>query len=142
MKSKPSKIIEVVFAAILVLALFLKSYHLPFAGLLLVLSAAVLSMLYFYGGFFFLRSPEIKPVYSVIYGIIFSLSLIALIFNIQRWPMGHSYLVFSLSCFAIVALVRIVLAYIFKNKEVFQYDKGIAIRYCILLVSLIYLLFS
>ena len=110
-------------------------------GLLFVLSAAILAMIYFYGGFFFFKSQDVKPVYAIIYGLIFSLALITFIFKIEKWPYGNLYALTSISCFLIVAFVRIISVYLIKNKEIFKYNQGIAIRYCILLVSMLCLLF-
>ncbi len=141
MKLKLSEIFEIILAVVLIIALILKNAHIPYMSLLFLLSAGILATLYFYGGFFLFKSPGIKPVYTVIYGLIFSLAMIALIFKSQKWPFSRMYLAISIICLLILAFARIISVYLIRNKEILQYNKGIAIRYGVLLISMLCLIF-
>jgi hypothetical protein len=142
MKLRPINIIEIIAALLFIAGHFLKGAHIPYMGLLSVLGGLTLGVLYFNLGFLTLKSPEISVGNLIAYGLLLGTGVIALIFSAQHWPMAEQYLTFCIAFFILLALMRIVFTYLLKQKRVLTYNKGIAIRYLVILIFMIVALLS
>ena len=134
MKLRPINIIEIIAGLLFIAGHLLKNAHIPYMGLISVLAGSILSMLYFYLGFLTLKSTDIAKGNLIVYGLSFSIAVIGLIFSFQRWPFAKFYLILSVIIFLLLALIRVVAVYLFKNDKILKYNNGIAIRYLLLLV--------
>jgi hypothetical protein len=137
MKLRPINIIEIIAVLLFIAGHFLKDAHIPYMGLLSVLGGLTLGVLYFNLGFLTLKSPEISVGNLIAYGLLLGTGVIALIFSAQHWPMAEQYLIFCISFFILLALMRIVFTYLLKQKRVLTYNKGIVIRYLVILTFMI-----
>ena len=105
------KIAERIALIMVTVAILLKLGHLPLASFLLIIGASVLSLLYFWGSFLLFGTPtqrdQVIPL-TILSGVGLSIACMALIFNLQRWPMAGFYLwcsVFLLVLSVALALV-------------------------------------
>ena len=93
--------------AVFVAGVALKFMHLPGGGILVVLSASGLGMLYWLGVVWFgdpTRRDQ-RVVLSIMAGIAFSIATLGLLFKIQHWPFSAFYLlVGAISCAATAAM--------------------------------------
>jgi hypothetical protein len=133
MKLRPINIIEIITALLFIAGHLLKNAHVPYMGLISVLSGSILCILYFYLGFLTLKSPEIAVGNLIAYGLSFGIAVIGLIFNFQKWPFSKFYLIVSIVAFLLLALIRIIAVYLLKNDKILKYNKGIVVRYLLLL---------
>jgi len=136
MKLKPITIVEIILATLFVVSHFLKDAHIPFMGLISALSASILSMVYLAGGLS-LVSYNVPNGNSYAFGFAFGLSIIALLFKFQKWPFGVPYLVMAISALLLLVIIRAV-AVLAKKPQVLPFEKGIIIRYVLLIVLLAY----
>ncbi|WP_183580735.1 hypothetical protein HDF18_25195 [Mucilaginibacter sp. X5P1] len=134
MKLRPINIIEIITALLFIVGHLLKNAHIPYMGLLSALSGITLAILYFNLGFSSLKSPEIAVGNSIVYGFSFGTAVIGLIFSFQKWPFSKFYLIVSIIVLLLLALIRVIAVYLLKNDKILKYNKGIAIRYLLLLV--------
>ena len=142
MKLKPINIAEIAAALLFIAGMVLKPAYVPYAGLIAVLSGGILSMLYFYFGIYTLRSSGVQQGNLIIYGILFGIAVIALILGFQHWPLAKIYLITAIGAFFTVAIWRILAAYLLNRTEILAYSKGIAIRYLVLLITMVFIFLS
>lgn len=137
MKLRPVNILEIILASLLIISHLLRDQT-PYCGLATALSGAILAMLYFYGGFFVLKSPGINIGSRIAYGVVFGASIIGMVFSFQSWVFGDFYVILDIGLLLLLAIIRLIASYPFKNPRVLAYDKGIVIRYIIIFIILIY----
>jgi hypothetical protein len=143
MKLKAINVFELILAVLFITAHILwVSARIPFMGLITVLSGGILAMLYFYGGFIVLRSPGIAVANLIVYGAAFSCAVIGLLFTFQKWPHAPLFIIIDLVIFALLALVRLLAVYLFKQPTVLQRSPGVVLRYFTLFILLLYAFLS
>jgi hypothetical protein len=142
MKLRPVNIIEIIVAILFVAGHFLMNARIEYMGLISALSGLILSSLYFYGGIITFKSPGISIGNRIAYGLILGFEVMALVYSFQHWPYARFFLNIGIALFIILAIVRTVALYVLHKAEVLNYNKGIAIRYILLLVCMIITLFT
>jgi hypothetical protein len=100
----------------------------------------LLGALYFPMGFYTLRSPKFKTIYSVFFGILFSITLTAIFFCLLKSALAVILLWLMIAIYFIVAIIQAISFYIFSKTEgqIIMYDLGITIRYLIFLCLMIF----
>ena len=142
MKIRLINIAEIVSGILLSVGFILtRSFYIDF-GWLALIGSFLLSVLYFPFGFFTLRSPNVHVANSVTFGLLFSFSVIGIIFNLMKIDMSLVLLIVMIACFLIVAFLRAFVLFLFINVQILNYNNGIAIRYLVLFVYMIYALLS
>lgn len=143
MKLKPVNIIEIILAVLFIAGHILwTAAHIPYMGLITALSGFILCGIYFYGGFAVLRSPGSSIANGIAYGLAFAMAVDGLLFTFQKWPYAIFFISLGLILLAALAVIRLIAVYVFKRPKILEYNKGIAIRYVLLLALLIYSLIT
>jgi hypothetical protein len=143
MKLRPINIFEIVLAILFITGhVLLACMHIPIMGLVTVLSGGILCILYFYLGFITLKSPDVAVVSSILYGVVFGVAVIGLLFTFQHWPYAIFEITVGLILFIVLAVIRLLAVYVFKRPTVLQRSQGITIRYIVLFVLLLYALIT
>lgn len=139
MKSRAINVIEIVLAALFIIAhiLWIRA-HIPFTGLVTALSGFILCSLYFYGGFAVLKSPGISIGNSIVLGLAFGLAVDGLIFTFQKWPYAIFFVSLGLIALMLLTLINLVATYLLKQPNVLKLNKGITIRFILLFAALLY----
>ncbi len=119
---------EKIFGIITIIALVMKLFLIPGAGILLTLSLSVLSCFYFLFGFAFFNGIKLKQIFqsssykgisalriigSIGLGIGLSEICMGILFKIQHWPGAH----LQLHCGLLIILIILIVA-------LFQYFKS------------------
>jgi len=144
---------EIIVAGIAILAIIMKFTHLPGAGILLVLSLGVLSMLYMYLGFAFFNNIKFKEIFkkksyvdtnkkrligAIGTGFTLSMAVVGILFKIQLYPGAETQLMVGIGGLIIVSIISIIK--MLKKSEKFY--KSILIRVvifgaiCVFFISL------
>jgi len=133
------KRIEYILIGIFLSGFIMNLFFLTGGGILLVLSASILAVLYYPGGLFLFNNLSFKGVFkketysglsvlrvigSVVAGIALSMICIGILFRLQSWPASGINLLAGLS---VLLIVGIIAAYKFMAKEATVY-KGILTR--------------
>jgi hypothetical protein len=109
------KTLEKILAVAALLALLMKFFHLPGAGILLVLSLFTLAFVYFPLGFLLFKPGNGKLFYLPLFfaGWAFSMPVIGILFKFQYWPgAGNILFIGGAATLVMVAVLAIVM-----NKE-------------------------
>jgi hypothetical protein len=133
-------IAEIVLLIIFTLSYFFQQsipVHWRWITLLLYL---LLGALYFPFGFYTLKSSKFKASYSVFFGLLFSLAMTAVLFNLMKYAWSILLLWMLIGIYFIVAGMQAISFYIFKKTEgqIIMNDLGITIRYLVFLSLMIY----
>ncbi len=124
------KKIEKGLIGLVLFGILLKLMSWPFAGEVLVLSLSSLSMIYFYGGFYFFRDKKNKKsnrTLSIVSGVVLSVITIGFMFKVQYWVFASELLSVGFAA----ALVLLVVTFLFKmnaQEELISYYKNMIIR--------------
>lgn len=125
------RITELVLAALFFIALLMYLFLIPGYAILLILSMASLSCMYFYFGFALFNGIRLRKIFkkesylgvstwrivgAVCTGIALSLLLMGILFKLLRWPGAAINL---LAAFCLVPIVIISIVRYFKNHSVF-----------------------
>lgn len=144
MTRKKIELILVAFAVIALLADFV--LLVPFGGLLVVIALGCLSLFYFTSGLNVFSSRPSKGEEATssdigfkvenVAGLVFSVVMIGLLFNIQNWPMEAQYLNFGLAGIGLL-LVLIGLKYLrTKTYDAYLLKQGL-IYGCLLVILMV-----
>lgn len=125
------KTAEKLLPLLAILALIMKTFHLPGASVLLIVSLNALAVLY-YMGFLLFNEIEFKSIFkkesyehiskkrlfgSIIVGILLSIILVGILFKLQFYPGAKVMLQDGLTGLAIATIVALI--YYYKNKSTF-----------------------
>ena len=77
----------------------------PYMWIITLLSGILLAMLYFYGAFWLFAETGTPIVSRIIAGLAFSVSIIASIFCLQKWPIWHYYGIFGYAALGIMLII-------------------------------------
>jgi len=107
-------------------------------GIATALSGGILCVLYCYLGVYILKFPEIQTFYRIIYGIVFGITVIGILYCFKSWPNGNFFIGLAMILLLLLSVIRLIAVYLFKKPQAMPYNKGIIIRYLILFVVSIY----
>ncbi|HTI60534.1 hypothetical protein [Mucilaginibacter sp.] len=77
----------------------------PYATIITLVSGGLLSMLYFYASYWLFAGTGIAPVTRIIAGLTFSVTIVAIIYSLFRWPYWY---LFSNIGFAGLGIVLVI----------------------------------
>jgi len=100
--------LEIILWSTAASGLLLKVLHLPFAGLLIVLSLSLLMLLYFLLSWMLFPQPNKKDQIlglSIFCGIAFTIQLEAILFKVQIWPMAGFFSILGLLLTGVVLIL-------------------------------------
>lgn len=116
------KRIELGLIIIALIAVIFKLFHLPFGGVLLVVSLSTLSIIYCWAGVLVLNdiglrklaagnpfkgAPAARIVWAIILGVVLSVAPIGLLFKIQLWPSSEFLLLTSFIGLSILSMIAV-----------------------------------
>jgi hypothetical protein len=107
-------------------------------GMVTALSGGILCLLYCYFGVYILKSPEIQTPYRIIYGVVFGIVIIGILYCFKSWPNGIFFIGLAMILLLLLAIIRLIGVYLMKKSQIMPYNKGILIRYSVLFVVSIY----
>jgi hypothetical protein len=132
---------EKILCSIALIALVMKFFHIPFSGPLLVISLGILSLLYFFGGFYFLNENKKNNSLAIIAGILLSYAPIGILFKIMYWPGAQPMLIVGIfPC--ITFLIILIIKKANTNEDQKVYLRNLLIRTSIVSSLSILLLFT
>jgi hypothetical protein len=141
MKLRLINIIEFFLALVFITTYFLAKKNVADLAYIAFFDGLLLGSLYFPLGFYTLRSSEYNVVYSIFYGILFSVALIGIIFCLSHIDISILLLFLMLTIFLMAAFFQAVIYYFLDNKKdsnVLFYNKILTIRYLLLFILMIY----
>ena len=105
---------------------------------------SLLAALYFPFGFYTLKSPDIVSPYPVAYGVLFSLSLISIMFSLIGVDLAEIFLMLFLVLFFMAVLLPVMANVLFEyqNAMIIMYYKGYTVRYLFLAILMVYALMT
>jgi hypothetical protein len=80
-------------------------FKIPYMGIITLLSGMLLAMLYFYAAFWLFAETGVHITSRIIAGFVFSVSIIACIFCLQKWPIWHYYGIFGYAALGIMLII-------------------------------------
>ncbi|HTD41649.1 MAG TPA: hypothetical protein VK671_13565 [Mucilaginibacter sp.] len=80
-------------------------FRIPYMGLIALLSGMLLAMLYFYAAFWLFAETVASIASRIITGLALSITIIACIFSLQRWPYWKMYGIISYSALGIMLII-------------------------------------
>jgi hypothetical protein len=107
------KKIEIFFASILVLVLFLKAFNVAYCNEIAVLSLLSLSPIYMIGGYFLFKETRHYTAISILAGLCFTTAFHGILFKIQSWPYANELLI--LPIIGMLVLLLFVWYFFIKN---------------------------
>ncbi|WP_162126949.1 hypothetical protein [Flavobacterium phycosphaerae] len=122
---------EKIVAAILVVGLILRNFHIPGGTILTVLPMTLLALLYFPFGFYFLSDKKIdgKTVgFSIVSGLLLSTLVIGCEFKVMHWTGAMMVLIFGLVTCLPIAVASYLNFTKSKEGENAVYFKNIFVR--------------
>ncbi|MDB5257626.1 MAG: hypothetical protein JWM14_2321 [Chitinophagaceae bacterium] len=134
---------EKIIGVLVFVGLIFKMMHWPGAGPILVLSLTALSLVYFWGGFYFLSDANLKHqkiALSIIAGAVFGMACIGILFRLMYWPGAKPML--YIGVFGLPALTAAV--FLFKSQaeqELQPYFNKLLIRLALFIVIAVPLFF-
>ncbi len=145
MKLRVINIIEAFLGLIFLIAYFLTQKHIADLAYAASFDMLFLALLYFPLGFYTLKSIEYNIVYSIVYGFLFSISLVGMVFTLSHIDLGIVLLLLLLTIFFMAAVMQAVVYYFLDNKKdvnVLFYNKALTIRYLLFFILMIYSLMT
>lgn len=127
------KRIEKILGLIFILAIILRIAQIPFSEMLLIISATSIGVMYFAFSFYFFKSKKIKEqnvVFSILSGVIFSLSIAGVVFKMQSWPLADT--IIKLSVIGIILVFILAIVFNARHKSLKKYNQFIVLRSTIL----------
>ena len=122
--------LEKILVCLFVIGFLMRIAGLPSAGLIMVVSALALSLLYLGFSWWLLQEQGLRRerlASSIITGILFFLPPLAILFRLQDWPGAGILLLVSLS-YCSILLIVIMLKHRTADDETRKYLNGIMIR--------------
>jgi hypothetical protein len=100
----------------------------------------LLGVLYFPLGFYTLKSSKFKTIYSVFFGMLFTLALTAILLSLMKVALSIFLLWLSIVLYFMIAGIQAIAFYVYSKTEgqIVMYDLGITIRYLAFLGLMIY----
>jgi hypothetical protein len=141
MRLRAINIIEVFLAVVFITTYFLTQQKVADLAYVAFFDMIFLAVLYFPFGFYTLRSTEYNIVYSIVFGIIFSISLVGIAFSLSHIDISIVLLFLMLTIFLMAAVMQAVVYYFLDNKKdvnILFYNKALTIRYLLFFVLMIY----
>jgi hypothetical protein len=145
MKTKVINIVEVILFLSFDLLYFLQSRNITKGGWTLLILYLLLGILYFPLGFYTLRSSKFDRVYSVLYGLLFSVSLTGVFFALMNVDLSTLLLMLLIVVYIMAVSVPLILHYILGRDwlpTIIFFDRGITIRWLVYFVFMIYALYA
>ena len=125
---------EKVFVMLFIISIILNLAHMG-GAIILVISMAALSFLYFFGAFYFFSVDSLKNqqlVMSIISGIMLSVAPVSFVFKLQYWP-GAGVLSLSAVIFSCSVLIAAILLKMLGTQRLKHYYNNMIIRSSVLL---------
>jgi len=145
MKTKVINIVEVILFLSFDLVYFLQSRNIIKVGWTLLILYLLLGILYFPLGFYTLRSSKFDRVYSVLYGLLFSVSLTGVFFAFMNVDLSILLLMLLIVLYIMAASVPLILHYILRRDWlpiIIFSDRGTTVRWLVYFVFMIYALYA
>jgi hypothetical protein len=141
MKIRLVNIIEISLGLVFCVSYFLTKLYLSELGWVAFISSIALGILYFPLGFYTLKFQNISTTSSIIYGVAFSTSIVAILFNLININFSILLLVLMIGIFLMIAGLRAFIVFLFTRGDFLEYNNAIAVRYLILFIYMIYIFF-
>lgn len=144
MKLKTIESIEILLGVIFICAYFVSHFNLINPDWVIAISF-VLAAMYFPFGFYTLKLVKCDIPFSIFFGAIFALSLVAISLSLKHSIVSVLLLVALPVFFIIIAGWQAMIFYLFTKNERFQilfYDKWLTVRYIVLLLIMLYAVFT
>lgn len=142
MKVRAINIIEVILFAVFSVFFFLtktKVYNLGWHALIL---ASALAILYCPFGFYTLKTPGIKVIYSSLFGFLFNIALLGISLGALEFGLSALLIMVMLVIYIMAVSLPAIANYLYKYQDamIIMYDKKYTVRYLLLFCYMIYAL--
>jgi len=139
MKIRIINIIEIILGAIFCITFLFKNDNSADLMWLNILSAFLLSILYFPLGFYTLKSTmEIHIANLFVYGLLFSLSISSIMLNLMGIEISLILLIIFAGILLALAIFKFMAVYLVSSDKFLEYDNSIVIRYLVLFGIMVY----
>ena len=144
MKIRAVNIAEMVFYVIFVVATIITKQKVARLGFVAIPAFLALGALYFPLGYYTIKSAKINTTFSVLYGLLFSLSLTAVFFRILKAKFAVILLLVFVIIFLVLAAVEIITTTFFKRPDgkIMPHDPALLIRFIVLFITMVVALVS
>jgi hypothetical protein len=112
MKIRKINIIEIVLFPLFTASYFFKKAGaIQHYGWVVLVFFFSLGILYFPLGFYTLKSSKFSVVYSILFGVLFSLALTGIFYSLTKWVLTPVVLLASIIIYFMVAIIQAILFY-------------------------------
>lgn len=145
MRVRKIQILEIVLGLTFICGYFLTKTNIINLHLVTFLATMLLGILYFPLGFYTLKSPDYNIGYSILFGILFSMSLVAIMFSLMKLDISIILILILVVLFLMAAFIQAIVYYFLEKKEEAQilfHDKWLTTRYLVFFILMFYALFT
>jgi hypothetical protein len=141
MKIRPINVLELILFIVLTTSLLLlrAHAHIPYLTPVVFISCMFLGLLYFPLRFYTLKLPGVSTVYTVGASLLFSVSLVQVMFVILKWPTTGIISKVIIGLYVAAALAGFC-AYLFKKQkgQLMTFNKWLLVRFVVYFLFVLY----
>jgi len=139
MKLRRVNVVELILLGLFSAGYLFHSAHIPYSSLMFFVAGMFLGCLYWPLGFYTLKIPGVNIVYSIAAGLLFSVSVVQIIYGLLKWPTFSIIFEVIIGIYA-AAILAMCGVYLFKKHkgQTTTFDKGLLIRFAVYLLYVLY----